>query len=310
VFFRKWYFLVSLLALIFLYSDITTIFPIQFEKNEVVSAENSLKVLSYNTMLSALLVKQVGNKQNPILEYIVNENADVVCLQEFAVSPNKDFLTYEDVSKALNKQYPYSQITFKNKNEWSEVGLATFSKFPIVKKGAVHFDSDYNLCHYCDIDINDQIVRFINVHLESNRLTSGEKAMPMELKNDFNTEKLSGATKYLSRKLGLAYKVRAIQADSISALVRKSTMNIILCGDFNDVPLSYAYTKISDDLKDTFVESGSGFGWTFNESLYHFRIDYIMCSEDFMPTSFKIVKLKDSDHFPIVSEINLNTLNK
>ena len=305
VFARKWQFLLSLIALIFISSDISIIFPIQFEKKQVITTEKTIKVLSYNTMLSALLVKHTRNKPNPILEYIINEDADVVCLQEFAVSPDEKFLTYEDVSKALIKQYPYSQVTFKSKNEWSEVGLATFSKFPIVNKGTVHFDSNYNLCHFCDIDVDDQLIRLVNVHLESNRLTSGEKAMPIELKNNFNAEKLSGTTLYLSRKLGLAYRIRSTQADSVSALIDNTSTKVILCGDFNDIPLSYAYTKVRGHLKDAFVESGSGFGWTFNESLYNFRIDYIMYSEDFSSTSFAIAKLKGSDHYPIISQINI-----
>ncbi len=48
----------------------------------------------------------------------------------------------------------------------------------------------------------------------------------------------------------------------------------ILCGDFNDSPLSYAYHTIAEGMKDAFVESGSGFERTYVGSMPSFRIDF------------------------------------
>ena len=35
---------------------------------------------------------------------------------------------------------------------------------------------------------------------------------------------------------------------------------IIICGDFNDTPVSYAYQQLGDNMIDAFLESGNGIG--------------------------------------------------
>ena len=74
---------------------------------------------------------------------------------------------------------------------------------------------------------------------------------------------------------------------------------MIVCGDFNDLPISYSYTKIKGDLKDAFVNCGTGFGWTFNSSIYKLRLDYVFYDPDFEVKDFQIGKTYSSDHFPV-----------
>lgn len=307
---RQWYFLLSLLAIVFMWSGVAAVFPVNLGETQILSTDKSIKVLSYNTMLNAMLQKHSKDSPNEAIQYILDQNADIVCLQEFAVSPQNEFLTLNDIQRIFKSQYPYSHLTFKYKNDWSHVGAATFSKFPLVHKDTLYFDSDFNLCQYSDLNVDGQTIRVINVHLESNRLTQNDKAMPFELKDNFNAEKLSGTTRYLSRKLAVAYRIRAVQADSVAALMCRTESKIILCGDFNDVPLSYSYSKVRADLKDAFIEKGLGMGLTFNESIFRFRIDYIMCSDDFKVVNFVKGDLKASDHYPIMSEIIIESHNK
>lgn len=47
--------------------------------------------------------------KNPILSYLADSEADIICLQEYNSTKNKKYLTDEDIRKAL-KAYPYRSI--------------------------------------------------------------------------------------------------------------------------------------------------------------------------------------------------------
>ena len=157
---------------------------------------------------------------------------------------------------------------------------------------------------YSDIKINGRIIRVVNNHLESNRITENDKEMPLKLKDNFDAENLTGMTLHLSKKLGAAYKLRAAQADIVAKSIAESPYKVLVCGDFNDVPASYAYTKVKGNLKDAFSEIGNGFGWTFNPRFYGFRIDYVFYdSTAFRPVKFYSDKVNYSDHYPVLCDI-------
>ncbi|MFA5046149.1 MAG: endonuclease/exonuclease/phosphatase family protein [Paludibacter sp.] len=304
---RNWFFLASLSLLIFSASEIGDTFPIHLGKTEIIQVHHPIQILTYNTMGSGEQKKHKKNKPNKVIQYILDSNADIVCLQEFTVSSNDEYLTYEDIMRIFTK-YPYKHIQFNYNQNKRQSGVATFSKYPIINKHKINYQSGFNGSIYSDININGKIVRFVNNHLESNKITESDKEMPIQLKNDFNTANLSGVTLKFSRKLGSAYKLRAHQADEVSKVINSSPYKVIVCGDFNDVPSSYAYTKIKGKLKDTFSEIGNGFGWSFNEKFYHFRIDYILYdSTEFSPVEYKMDKVNYSDHYPVFCELNINS---
>ena len=66
--------------------------------------------------------------KNPILSYLADSEADIICLQEYNSTKNKKYLTDEDIRKAL-KAYPYRSI---HNPERGGSQLACFSKFPIL----------------------------------------------------------------------------------------------------------------------------------------------------------------------------------
>jgi endonuclease/exonuclease/phosphatase family metal-dependent hydrolase len=94
--------------------------------------------------------------------------------------------------------------------------------------------------------------------------------------------------------------MRANQAHVIDREIRESrNPYIVVCGDFNDTPISYAYRTIKGDLEDAFVESGSGMGISFNRYRFLFRIDYILHSKNMKAYNCTVGKLKVSDHYPV-----------
>jgi len=105
--------------------------------------------------------------------------------------------------------------------------------------------------------------------------------------------------------VGNASTIRANQADSVSKVVRNSPYKVILCGDFNDVPGSYTYRTVRNGLADSWVERGNGWGNTFHENLFLFRIDFIMHSPTIKTTRVKVDKVKYSDHYPIWANLEI-----
>jgi len=302
---RNWYFIISLSLLLFSASQINDVFPIRFGEKAAQVATKPLTILTYNTMMSGKLKKHTANKPNTVMQYVLDANTDIVCLQEFFTSTNREYITHEDMIRIFEK-YRYRHIQYKQKIGNRRMGIATFSKYPIVNKQMIHYTSRFNLSIFSDINVNGKIIRLVNNHLESNRLTEKDKDMPISLKDKFDAENIADITLHFSKKLGMAYKLRSSQADAVAKVVEASPYSVIVCGDFNDVPPSYAYTKVKGKLIDVFTEIGSGPGWTFNDRFYHFRIDYVLYdSTAFNPIKFQMDKVKYSDHYPVISKLNI-----
>ena len=106
----------------------------------------------------------------------------------------------------------------------------------------------------------------------------------------------------LLSKLAQATSKRAPQADAVHEYIEAHRQYpIIVCGDFNDNPISYSRRTIGKGLTDCFVETGSGIGLSYNQKGFFFRIDHILCSKDIQPYNCQIDNEMDaSDHYPII----------
>src|SRR5690606_17487763 len=111
----------------------------------------------------------------------------------------------------------------------------------------------------------------------------------------------------IRKRLGRAYRARAVQVKKIKDyLETQDTQGTIICGDFNDTPISYSYYQMKRGLKDAYVSTAFGPGITYNEYLFHFRIDYIMHSENIKAYRTKVDKIKYSDHYPLRTWLELD----
>ncbi|MFM9726250.1 hypothetical protein ACKI1L_37635, partial [Streptomyces scabiei] len=66
------------------------------------------------------------------------------------------------------------------------------------------------------------------------------------------------------RKMKRASAKRAGQAEAVHKNVSEYPGQKIVCGDFNDSPVSYTYQTISSGMHDAFVEKGNGFSKSFS----------------------------------------------
>lgn len=301
ILFRRWKLvLLSVLVLLLCSRSICTYFPIHFKTKEI--PENTIKLLTYNVMRFEKAKPHTNENPNEILTYLRDSEADIICIQEYSAAHayKKNILQKTDILHVL-KDYPHYHIEplqFPYPDE--SFGLAIFSKFPILSTKKVPYDSHYNGSFIAELDINGKITTIINNHLESNKLSSEERNNYYQFTQEPDGQTLNTFTKMMHKRLSPAFKIRAMQAQLISKMIKEDkNPYIIVCGDFNDTPISYARNKIRGDLKDAFVESGCGLGTTYNQYRFLFRIDHILHSKNIKAYNCSVGKIKNSDHYPV-----------
>ena len=287
------------IALIICYKPIITLFPLNIKKQTV--PENSLKVLSYNVM--GFMRESKKNSAHPLLEYIAKTDADIVCLQEYMISKTGiSLLTQSDVNKILHK-YPYRSITgLEYSGKYHTYGLACFSKYPIIDTHEFRFKSSYNGAALYTLDVNGETYLVSNNHLESNKISSSDKKLYSEFLTKIDSPTALKVTSNIKRRMGRGYTKRATQVQQISDYIsQKEYDKLIVCGDFNDMPISYAYKKMKGDLSDAYASTGFGPGITYHENLFLFRIDYILHSKNLKAHKTTVDRVKFSDHYPVLT---------
>jgi len=294
---RKWYFLLSLVLLLATYPRTKAVFPLNFRAMPTEFPEGSFSIMTYNTHALGSAHRLPSISENRVIQHILEKDPDIVVIQEFVSSA---WFTEKKIFETF-KRFPYRHIHYGNDRSAWKWGVATFSKFPIIHRETIDIPTFVNSAIFSDIVIGNDTIRLFNLHLESNLLTESDLKMPLELRENFSVGDLTQTTLHLSRKLGTAYRTRAQQADIIAEEIRNSPHPVIVAGDLNDVPLSYVYTRIRGNMQDVFVSLGRGFGITFSEKIYHFRIDYILADENFIPLFFKRDRVKYSDHYPLTA---------
>jgi len=261
-----------------------------------------MKILSFN--VHAFEWYSDPESFKAVVNLIQSERPDIICLQEFYLNSNQK--SGKDNILKLFKNTPYNHIHFSHPyDKNSGYGIATFSKFPITGMGTINFEKTFNDIIYTDLLINEDTVRVYNNHLQSVYFQKKNYAFLDTLKLTYDEESMKEIMD-ISRKLKTGYVKRSHQVDVISSHIAECPYPVIVCGDFNDTPVSYTYRKMRADLKDAFLSSGKGIGNTYTGIFPSFRIDYILCSAEFNPLLFEMVEAKLSDHFPILCILDFN----
>lgn len=301
VFVRPRFALLSLITLLIALPQIGAYIP--FNTSNEAPMDRAIKVVSYNTM--SLGGDHKEKEGNPILKYILDSNADIICLQEY----NRNIANRQENKKQmaqLKKKYPYSEVkTIGGKGSNNEMAL--FTQYPILKSKKIDLESEYNGAVLYELKVGKDTLLLINSHLESNKLVREDRVIYEELIKDPNREKIKTGLPHLVKKLGEAAAIRAKQANQIAEVIENSHKRyIVVCGDFNDPPISYTHRVIGKDLNDAFTQTGNGFGISYNQHRLYFRIDHIMTSDDIKSYDCKVNnEVKSSDHYPISCFITL-----
>lgn len=234
-----------------------------------------------------------------MMNIIKKENPDILCLQEFYTDNNK-FHNLEFIRDKLGFQYVHfhNTLTLRNSERW---GIVTFSKYPIVDKQELIFEnSKHNACIITSIDINGKVYKMMNMHLQSLHLAYADYDYMEQVKADLKSSDIEKTNSIFS-KLKKAFQKRAHQIDIINK--NKTGDHLILCGDFNDISISYTYEQLSRKMKDVFIEKGNGFSKTMDLFVPYLRIDFILVDKEIVVNSYKRIKKNLSDHYPVITTV-------
>ncbi len=253
------------------------------------NSNGDIKIMSYNIkeftpyqnlyQLEDLYL--FDKKYNAFVEEV---NPDILCLQEFS----------EKAGKEIKENYPYHILNSKLENKANRP-LITFSRYPIVNHYSINTEGKFTNNLFTDIVKNKDTIRVVNLHMES-----------LTLHLDENSSILKKYIKDYER-LANSLELHQMQINAIMEEINKSPYPVILCGDFNNTPFSYEYSKVVKNLEDTYINKGNGIIDTYHHIPIPIRIDYIFNSKDFETNSYKVIDKKISDHFPVIVELSLKS---
>lgn len=287
--------LIPLAGYIIAYVPVRTYTPFNYPADP---PEGAIKVLSYNAF-NFNSVEAGRGEDNLILRYILDSDADIVCLQEAELH----HIGLEDSSSVIKSVYPYCSVSSSDLNR--DI-LRLYSKYPILSVERIPYESRSNLSIAYTIEIKGDTVLVVNNHFESNRLNQEDKEnFKSIVRGDMSNKEARKESKLLIAKLAEAARKRAPQVRAVSDYVadrmRKDGISAIVCGDFNDNPISYTHKTLSENLSDCYIASGNGPGFSYHRSGMYVRIDNIFCSKEWTPYAAEVDnKIGMSDHYPII----------
>ena len=299
---RIWF---SLVVILIGFSKVLNIFEFHFltgepeKKNE--ASLYPLKVMSFNVRLFDLYNWMHNlETRKKIFDFLSKESPDIVCFQEYYSSDSLElnFKNNDTLKKIIPARFSHIEysLTLRGTDHW---GIATFSKFPIIQKHAVHFQKQGgNIFIYSDVVVGNDTLRVYNTHLESIRFNMKDYKFIENLGSGIEQDEVDRSMSII-RRLKRAFILRATQVEVLHEHILSSIYPVIVCGDFNDTPSSYTYSTLSKGLKDSFRESGAGSGKTYAGAFPSFRIDYILHDEQFRSTGYQTYHDKLSDHYPV-----------
>ena len=239
------------------------------------------KVLSYNLL---------EGKQEGLVDTLFEINPDILCLQEV----NTSSANWERLSERYRSTHTSSD------NSTNQI----LTRYRIIRSGTID-TLPRSRAVWADLMIEKDTVRVVDVHLKSTSIRKEDTRFLENHEYILDTERNTKLRSIVGR-LVENNRIRALQAQAVADFVTSSPYRIIVCGDFNDVPLSYTYYIIGRGLKDTFSEEADGYAYTYDTTYGLLRIDNILVSPSIEVISYEVDNnIKFSDHFPVVARLKI-----
>lgn len=299
---------ISIIAIAMAWKPLREVVAIRIPPNfSIKKNAATLRVMSWNVEHFDILEHKTHPERKGQMINMVNDyQPDVACFQEMVGSdiyPTAINYVPDFMKKLQMADYLYSynyKLDFDNKHHF---GIIIFSKYPILKKQTVAYEMrDYNSTfQYVDIIKNADTFRVFNIHLQSLKFSNENRRYidDPSIKDESDIEE----SKSVIAKLKIGFLKRKVQSEHIKFEIDKSPYPVIVCGDFNDVPNSFAYRTIGNGMKNAFTEKGSAIGRTFYGISPTLRIDNIFTDKRFEVEQYVRIKKKLSDHFPVIADL-------
>jgi endonuclease/exonuclease/phosphatase family metal-dependent hydrolase len=240
-----------------------------------------------------------------IIEYLKQQTPEILCLQECT----GDWRGYV---KRLDSLYAHfdTVVVFRSKNVINAVGI--FTPHRILKQERIFYPSQGNGSVAWVLKRGADTLLVVNNHFETNHLN---KSVRQQYRNILHGEETADSmreqTKNIMGILGEQAVVRAPQARAVARYIDSvcyihRDWLVIVCGDFNESPISYTHYTIADKLTDCYEEAGCGPGWSMQAKAFPVRIDNILCNRRLKPLDCKVDRsLAASDHYPIRATLEI-----
>lgn len=302
------YALISFFTLLLGFKSISVFFAFNIPRTfEIKKEPDTLRIVSWN-VARFIEIKKNNNKGSQarlkMMQLLKEQNADLLCLQEFQTSVNPEY--YDNISYIKKELgYPYFVFSFDEDGDGHYYSSAIFSRHPIVDSGRVRYPrpSLPDALIHADIKVRERTVRIFTSHLQSLQFRSSDYEKINKIKS--GEDLLNSTPRPIVSKIKRAFINRSIQADIIRQIFDNSPHPLIFCGDMNDIPNSYAYFTIRGKMQDAFLKHGLGAGRTFSSLSSTLRIDYIFADQHFRVDQFKRTVKNYSDHYMLVADVEL-----
>ena len=290
---RAW---IPVVGYVFAYVPISIYMPINASTTH---PDDALKLVSYNVCSFGGNYKYEQGFEK-VRDYLIDEKADIVCLQEDNDSWRRYcFKQFEERGLAYNDTI----VLCHDAMRFNCLGIHT--RFPIIRRERIDYPTASNngsAAWWLQVDGDTLIV--VNNHFESCHLNQEDRAQYRQLlKGEIARDSVRAESQLLMVKLAEANAKRSEQIETVCDYVDQylGRYPVIVCGDFNDNPISFSRHMMAKRLRDCFVETGRGIGLSYNQKAFSFRIDHIFCSSDITPYEcFVDSKMDASDHYPMV----------
>ncbi|MDR0953996.1 MAG: endonuclease/exonuclease/phosphatase family protein [Rikenellaceae bacterium] len=267
----------------------------------------TVKVLTYNVegfMDYDPESQKSTSTAREITAFIREQAPDIICLQEFQATPRMP----EDTLNRLLAAWPHRRFhyTVHNNRGNGVWGTAIYSKFRIAEEGTVDFEESRNGALWVTVltPAGDSLRVFCN-HLETTYVDRDNvEFFESEIfaSDPDKTEQL----RQIAGRLRRGFFKRAHQADTLARLIASREVPTVVCGDFNDPPMSYTYRTMRGDFGDAFESKGHGYGFTYKNLYRLMRIDYILPSPHWETLSYESPDVPWSDHNPVIATLRWN----
>lgn len=276
-----------------------------FSYGKTVESDNFFRVMSYNVHLFRHVDGETDNETfaYQVINKVREQNPDILCCQEF--TGFKSGVTRQKCIALFAEGIAFPYVYYNRKSNYG--GNVIFSKYPIEKVSEdTGFGQENTYGVMVSVDAGDRGHFYVaNMHLLSYNITDNEIEVltsKSERMDNFDT-----IGKTVLHKLGFAFKRRSEELQQVlNGGMPMVDAPIIMCGDFNEPPLSYNYRQMQKaGFTDTFTKVGRGIKPTYAGKLPLLRIDYIWANDKVTPLNFNRCRYKASDHYPIILDFEI-----